>query len=1043
MDRRRPRILFLDAYDSFSNNIVSLVTTVLDADVEILPIDSSHFSDGDDDGVGDVSADGQGEVHRDSSGSSSNSKEHLAQALRHYDAVICGPGPGSPGSARDVGLMRQVWALSAAVDGLLPALGICLGFQSLVLSSGGSIQKLQPTGLHGMIRAIDHQQRQQPYASKGNIFHDVLPFKATLYHSLHADIGQSTISEADWPAAKWRAPKHLPDVVPLAWAYEDRGNTERHGYVERILMGVRHRTKPFWGLQYHPESICTEAAGHQVIRNWFEEAKRWNRVNGRVIKSGGDSPYLMAGITRTLALHPAHTVSDTGSELQQNGTAHDYRSWVKDNSRLATLNLDYQCQSKVLDLPAHIAVPDIVELLQDTQPTTMTTTTYPSSASPPPKKEFIIFDSASAASTTNTNDSKIGPDVRGRYSIIALDVDEALKLQYTTGDRHVTVVTACATHDGIPTPETERERVELGPHETVWQFLGDFWARRELTAHLPELVLSSSPPPFLGGFMGYVTYELGLEGIDVQQQQQSRKGSRQQGDPRPDLCFAWVTKSIVVDHLEGTLRVQILAPNSATATSWVDSTLARLSGSAFWRGGLQQVDSTKCDRVDNNAADIAGQPTPPLTPTTTGSTKMTNTTSMTTTQIQTPDAAEYEAKVRRCQEFIASGDSYELCLTDQTLITTITTTTATSHNHNHNHKNKTNNSSSTQLKDSTSWALYRRLRTRQPAPFGSYIRLGGATLVSSSPERFLEFDGVRGWCSMRPMKGTVRKKCKDKRKESSTMKRNAYEGGGSVASKGEDEDKDEEGGEGEGVSTLEQAERLLRIPKEEAENLMIVDLVRHDLHGVCGAGGVSVPHLLKVEEYASVFQMVSIVEGRFPPSPSLLPSSSSYIRTTTDNGENPQRHGEMQNQKQKQKQERITGLDVLAASLPPGSMTGAPKKRSCELLLGIEEGRERSLYSGVVGYMDVAGRGDWSVTIRSLFRWDDETVTTRIVRDGDDGNGTGEEEEKMMMVHEEEVWHIGAGGAVTALSTPRGERDEMFTKLRGPLGVFEDERSST
>ncbi|KAG6028196.1 hypothetical protein E4U41_000761, partial [Claviceps citrina] len=63
------------------------------------------------------------------------------------------------------------------------------------------------------------------------------------------------------------------------------------------------------------------------------------------------------------------------------------------------------------------------------------------------------------------------------------------------------------------------------------------------------------------------------------------------------------------------------------------------------------------------------------------------------------------------------------------------------------------------------------------------------------------------------------------------------------------------------------------------------------------------------------------------------------------------------------------------------------------------------------------GRGDWSVTIRTLFRWDDE-------HDGDDEG--------------REVWRIGAGGAVTTLSSEAGEREEMFTKLCGPLGVFVD-----
>lgn len=197
------------------------------------------------------------------------------------------------------------------------------------------------------------------------------------------------------------------------------------------------------------------------------------------------------------------------------------------------------------------------------------------------------------------------------------------------------------------------------------------------------------------------------------------------------------------------------------------------------------------------------------------------------------------------------------------------------------------------------------------------------------------------------------------------------------------------------VSTLRQAEEILHVPKEEAENLMIVDLVRHDLHGVCGSGNVTVPHLMKVEEYASVFQMITVVNGQLP-------------EPESGRGDHESGRGE-----------KYTGLDVLAASLPPGSMTGAPKKRSCELLQEIEGFKDRSIYSGVVGYMDVTGKGDWSVTIRTMFRWDDETSPP----------GDGESEGT-------EVWHIGAGGAVTILSTPEGEREEMFTKLTGPLGVF-------
>ncbi|OTA67392.1 aminodeoxychorismate synthase [Hypoxylon sp. EC38] len=804
-----PRILFIDAYDSFSNNIVSLLTTTLDAHVDILPIDPTKLDPED-----------------------TNFPHELKSLLRRYDAVVCGPGPGSPDLPQDVGLMKYIWELEPAH--LVPVLGICLGFQSLVVSCGGIVKKLK-TGLHGMIREIDHAI-ERPSLEEGNIFCGVPPFKATLYHSLHADIGQDSIPPDNWVASKWVSLAHLPDLVPLAWVYEDRGNR-----VERILMGVRHKTKPFWGLQYHPESICTEPTGHQVIKNWFREAMRWNHTAGRTTVP---NPSTLGG---------AHSIEENIDD-------------GLNDSGLASFGINYRY------------VPDIVEILQGD------------------RKDFIILDSASAKA------NRIGADVRGRYSIIALDVDEALKLEYRTGDGYVTARRSALRGSSQELLET----FQLGANQTIWGVLADFWSKRRVVA-------DECSKPFLGGFMGYTTYELGLEGIDVKSHQERHHN-------RPDLCFAWVTRSIVIDHTKGSLRIQHLSPSESEGRIWADSIADKLTASPIWSDGL---------RADFNKRAQLSQLTPPSTPTT--STKA---------QIQVPDADEYESKVQTCQVYIASGDSYELCLTDQTHITRPRSPPITS--------SSPLSPQEPSKPPQTSWQLYRSLRSRQPAPFGSYIRLGGATLISSSPERFLEFDSS-GLCSMRPMKGTVRKS--------------------------------------RAVSSLAQAEAILHVPKEEAENLMIVDLVRHDLHGVCGPGRVCVPKLNIVEEYASVFQMISVVEGR-------LPEGAGKTKT---------------------------GLDVLAASLPPGSMTGAPKKRSCEILHEIEGRRERSLYSGVVGYMDAAGRGDWSVTIRSLFRWDDEKAETPDQK------------------QELEVWHIGAGGAVTALSTAEGERDEMFTKLKGPLGVFDDE----
>ena len=123
-----------------------------------------------------------------------------------------------------------------------------------------------------------------------------------------------------------------------------------------------------------------------------------------------------------------------------------------------------------------------------------------------------------------------------------------------------------------------------------------------------------------------------------------------------------------------------------------------------------------------------------------------------------------------------------------------------------------------------------------------------------------------------------------------------------------------------------------------------------------------------VEEYETVYQLVSVIEGQYD------------------------RPGNC--------------IDALARSLPPGSMTGAPKKRSCELLQELEGGKPRGLYSGVLGYFDVGGGADFSVVIRTAFRWNHEP------------------------------WCVGAGGAVTALSRPEDEWEEMLTKRQRVLDVL-------
>ncbi|KAI0308129.1 para-aminobenzoate synthase [Multifurca ochricompacta] len=298
--------------------------------------------------------------------------------------------------------------------------------------------------------------------------------------------------------------------------------------------------------------------------------------------------------------------------------------------------------------------------------------------------------------------------------------------------------------------------------------------------------------------------------------------------------------------------------------------------------------------------------------------------------IHLPHELVYKSRIAKAKEYLFSGESYELCLTAHTRITV--------------HPRR--------IPTSSSWELYKRLHRCNPAPYSGFLRLHPSILLSSSPERFLSFTRPpNSRCQLRPIKGTIRK--------------------------------------APGI-TREVAEQLLAGSKKEvAENLMIVDLIRHDLHSVVGER-VSVKQFCRVEEYETVWQMVSVIEGAAP--------ASSLDVDSQD----------------------VLGWEVLKRSLPPGSMTGAPKKRSVEILQTLED-NNRSIYSGVFGYLDAGGGGDWSVVIRSCFKYDDLSR----------GGAVDFPDPKV------ETWTVGAGGAITALSDPDAEWDEMIAKLQSVLRTFE------
>ena len=180
------------------------------------------------------------------------------------------------------------------------------------------------------------------------------------------------------------------------------------------------------------------------------------------------------------------------------------------------------------------------------------------------------------------------------------------------------------------------------------------------------------------------------------------------------------------------------------------------------------------------------------------------------------------------------------------------------------------------------------LRRLSPAPYSAFLNLPQAQILCASPERFLSVQN--GKVETKPIKGT-RPRSSDAQQDRRL------------------------------------AEELRNHPKDRAENLMIVDLLRNDLGKSCVPGSVRVPKLFEVESFANVHHLVSTVEGR--------------LEAGRD------------------------ALDVMRDCFPGGSITGAPKLRAMQIIEQLEPHR-RGIYCGVIGYIGFDGNMDSNIAIRTL-----------------------------------------------------------------------------
>ena len=150
-----------------------------------------------------------------------------AESINGFDGVLLSPGPGTP---EDAGACIEI--VNAAIEKQKPLLGVCLGHQAIGAALGGKVSRA-PELLHGKTSQVQHKNE--------GVFKDLKsPFRATRYHSL-------AIETPSVPAEL------------LVTATTDTG----------VIMGVKHKSAPIEGVQFHPESVLTEG-GHRLLANWLE-----------------------------------------------------------------------------------------------------------------------------------------------------------------------------------------------------------------------------------------------------------------------------------------------------------------------------------------------------------------------------------------------------------------------------------------------------------------------------------------------------------------------------------------------------------------------------------------------------------------------------------------------------------------------------------------------------------------------------------------------------------------------------------------------------
>ncbi|MFJ4819276.1 aminodeoxychorismate synthase component I [Streptomyces sp. NPDC088801] len=860
--------------------------------------------------------------------------------LRAFDNLVVSPGPGHPGEARDFGIGDRLLATSP-----VPVLGVCLGHQGIALGEAGLVGPA-PEPRHGHLSTIRHDGR--------DLFHG-LPqhFTAVRYHSLAV-----------------REP--LPETLEAtAWAEDG------------VLMGIRHRSRPLWGVQFHPESVLTEY-GHRMLVNFrnltaeragklrakntavpsHQEIRRRavvpecdagaRRLSGGLLGLGGLRRPVAAAVFQVAAVTQAAANPPGGAGGRPAGEANP-------SSRTAPPAGPGPRPEAAPSTPA-AATPGEGIPATDPGPHPEAAPSTPAAATP---GEGI----PASRQETSTDATPPGPNPQAPARTTSTAE------RGTPGGSLPTPGKSPAPGEALP--DTGQGAVggvvaadcaasRVGPADASALPVGRE-PRKTLAEAAPAPV--AIPRPRRPDRVGYRLHTRRVSGAVDAEAVFSRMFA---GSPRS----FWLDSSLVEP---GRSRFSFLGDDQGPLAEFVryDVGAGRCEIERAGRP-VRRIRASVFDylkrQLTNRRVDATGLPFD-----FTGGyvgyfgyEMKADCGSANRHRSPTPDAAWLFAD-RVIAVDHEEGFTYAVCLAEDTpqaareaadwlegvlaglscvaterpplpgppapadpgaaepwLVRDRATYLADIE------------ACRRALRSGTSYEVcltnaarlpappdplefYRTLRRDNPAPYAAFLRFGELEVAGSSPERFLQIDRD-GTVEARPIKGT--------------------------APRGDGPEED---------ARLRDA--LASDAKTRAENLMIVDLLRNDLGQVCRTGTVQVAKLMATETYATVHQLVSTVRGK--------------LREGTD------------------------AVDCVRACFPGGSMTGAPKLRTLEIIDALET-EARGVYSGALGYFGCGGGADLSIVIR-----------TAVFADG--------------------AMHLGAGGAIVLGSDPDAEYEEMLLKTAAPM----------